>query len=75
MSDEQMLELIQQECQGLNSLGAREHIADHYEDGKVIRVRPGKQIDPQKLAPFDMPRLRGNLKLRSARVWEYQFQR
>lgn len=50
MSDEQLLEVIQQDCQGLNSRGALERIADHYQEGKVTRVRPGKQIDPQKLA-------------------------
>ncbi|EOG8379204.1 helix-turn-helix domain-containing protein [Pseudomonas aeruginosa] len=37
LTDEQMLEVIQHEFQGLNTIGAREHIADHYEDGKVTR--------------------------------------
>lgn len=59
MSDEQLLEVIQQECQGLNSCGALERIADHFQEGKVTRTRPGKQIDPQKLAAIRLAKAAG----------------
>lgn len=59
MSDEQLLEVIQQECRGLNNLGALERIADHYQEGKVTRVRPGKQIAPEKLAAIRQAKAAG----------------
>ncbi|NIE77109.1 helix-turn-helix transcriptional regulator [Pantoea sp. Ap-967] len=50
LTDQQMLELLKAEFQKVDALGARDSISEHYRNGKVIRVQPGRQIDPQKLA-------------------------
>ncbi|HDS1792738.1 helix-turn-helix domain-containing protein [Pseudomonas putida] len=50
MSDEQILDLLRIEFAKIDALGARDRINEYYQNGKVTRVRPGRQIDPQKLA-------------------------
>ncbi|GLO51385.1 hypothetical protein PPUN110474_27850 [Pseudomonas putida] len=50
LSDEQILDLLRIEFAKLDALGARDRINEYYQNGKVTRVRPGRQIDPQKLA-------------------------
>lgn len=50
MSDEQILDFLRVELAKLDALGVRDRIGEHYQDGKVTRVRPGRQIDPHKLA-------------------------
>ncbi|WP_409319944.1 helix-turn-helix domain-containing protein [Pseudomonas putida] len=59
LTDEQMLEVIQHDFQRMDAVGARIHVADHYKDGKVTRVRPGRQIDPKKLAAIRQAKAAG----------------
>jgi len=59
LSDEQMLELLRKEFQKVEALGVRERLAEHYQNGKVTRVRPGRQIDPQKLAAIRQAKAAG----------------
>ncbi|WP_154905328.1 MULTISPECIES: hypothetical protein [Pseudomonas] len=49
LNDEQALELLSSELRKIDALGATDCIGGHYQDGKVICVRPNRQIDPQKL--------------------------
>lgn len=59
LSDDQVLELLRSEFQRIDALGARERIGEHYYDGKVNRVRPGRQIDPQKLTAIRQAKAAG----------------
>jgi len=59
LSDDQILDSLRNEFAKLDALGAREHIAEHYQDGRVNRVRPGRQIDPQKLAAIRQAKAAG----------------
>lgn len=59
VSDDQILESLRQEFAKLDALGVRDHIGEHYKDGKVTRVRPGRQIDPQKLAAIRLAKATG----------------
>ncbi|MGA3826235.1 hypothetical protein [Pseudomonas chlororaphis] len=44
MNEEQALELLRSELQKIDVLGASDCIGEHYQDGKVTRVRPGEAI-------------------------------
>lgn len=59
LTDEQMLELLKAEFQKVDALGARDRISEHYRNGKVMRVQPGRQIDPKKLAAIRQAKAAG----------------
>lgn len=59
LSDEQILELIRVEFAKLDAIGARDQISEHYQHGRVTRVRPGRQIDPKKLAAIRQAKAAG----------------
>ncbi len=47
LSDEQILDLLRIEFAKIDALGAQHRINEHYQNGKVNPVRPGRQVDPQ----------------------------
>ncbi|MFR0713628.1 helix-turn-helix domain-containing protein [Enterobacterales bacterium BD_CKDN230030183-1A_HGKHYDSX7] len=49
LTDEQILDSLRAEFAKVDAIGARDRISEHYRDGNVIRMRPGRQIDPLKL--------------------------
>ncbi|NIF28875.1 XRE family transcriptional regulator [Pantoea sp. Tr-811] len=49
LTDDQMLDHLRTEFKKLDALGPRENLTKHFEQGKVTRVKPGRQIDPDKL--------------------------
>ncbi|MBF8776282.1 MULTISPECIES: helix-turn-helix domain-containing protein [Pseudomonas putida group] len=49
LSDEEVLERLRLEFKKLDALGSRERLTEHYREGQVVRVKPGRQIDPEKL--------------------------
>jgi len=49
LTDDQMLEHLRIEIRKPDALGSRESLTKHFDQGKVSRVKPGRQIDPDKL--------------------------